>query len=123
MTKETVWQTSRKVGPVTFGNLINDGMRVCCLDENESNLDPSNLALIHCSDTSNVLSRIATLHVSGVLDSKSKGYGQKAYELRQGGIEWARIAHEIGKTGKTILVINLSRSYAKSHKLAWPIKA
>jgi len=116
------------VGPVSIRGLTSDGCLVVPLDGNESNAAPSNLILIHGSDSKTLrgfLGKPATVVVQAFESPAPHiGPGEHSYALRKANMAWANIALRVypGKPNARIMALNRAKEYARSNSLPWPIK-
>jgi len=121
----------------TIRGMETDRCSVMTLDGNMENGEPSNLAMVFSGDVGDV-SRGYTARqipkkdmVINALPVLSKPVspaevGKKAYEERLKGQEWVTITRYLYDGCMTenlrVRVLNSAKSYARTHKLPWPIK-
>jgi len=122
MTNIEVWSKKHPaIGWNTVRSLVQDGMVVVCLDGNPENQEGDNLAMVYGGDAKDLPVRKAI---------KGSGIGETAYLLRQEGNTWTYIVQSlkirvpwIGNVkDPRVRVLNLAKSYARYHKLVWPVK-
>lgn len=124
-------------GPNTIRMFLSDGFVVQPLDGNEANPDPHNMVITHASDVPDFNRYAAARQIyrgpvaivtgpSVARKVRPAAVSKKSYDLLAGGMSWSETyksiyAKELDEKSRVRLV-NAVKSYAKHHKLPWPIK-